>query len=424
MSMRTIERNTRPDTTARLAALDGLRGLAALVVLAHHSMLLDPAFPASPQDAADTANPVIWWLSYSPLKLATAGQEAVIVFFVLSGLVVTLPVVRRAGFDWIAYFPRRIVRLGIPVIASVIVAAAFVAAIPQRSTQPSGTWLSSSSTPSLSWTMLVRAWDLVGGDGQINNPLWSLRWEILFSLALPVFVVLALVFRRWWIAGVLAAIALTWLGVRSGSGALSYFPAFFVGAVMAARLDDIRAFTERLDARRIRHVIWPALTISASMLLILPWLIGPVSGSADEVTFALKSLAPIAAGLLVVACLGWRPLGAMFSSSPFQFVGRISFSLYLVHVPILIFSAYLFAGQPLIATVAFGMGLALLVAMGFNWLVEQRSQGWARTVGVWSSASYARAFGREERPSVRADALEPVTDRREAATAALRSPAS
>lgn len=145
------ETTIRRPVSTRLTALDGLRGLAAVIVVFHHALYTNPAFPGTPGGGAAPAGSVMWWISYTPLKFLTAGAESVIVFFVLSGLVVTLPVVRHRGFDWVAYFPRRVVRLMVPVTASVLLAAAWVAAIPQISTQPTGTWLSNSSTPDFSW---------------------------------------------------------------------------------------------------------------------------------------------------------------------------------------------------------------------------------------------------------------------------------
>ena len=421
--MSSRDSGTETKSTGRLASLDGLRGLAALVVVMHHTMLMDADFPGNPGAGAQTGT-LLWWMNYTPLKLATAGWESVIVFFVLSGLVVTLPVVKRPGFDWIAYYPRRVMRLMIPVVGAVLVAAAFVVAIPQRSTQPSGTWLSDSSTPNFSWEYIVRAWDLVGGNGHIDNPLWSLRWEILFSLALPVFVVLAISLRKWWTAGLAAAVLLTWLGVRAGSGALSFFPAFFVGAVLAVRLDAVRVFAGHVNHYAMRHLIWLGITIGSAMLLIASWLIGP--GAGPELTPALRAFAPLAAAGLVVSAIGWKPLGGLLSSAPFAFAGRISFSLYLVHVPILVFSAYLFAGQPIVAALV-GIPLAILVAVGFTWLVEARSHQWARAIGGWASARYAAAFrsvGPERDPRAERAIDGAVTDRREAATPAQRSHAS
>ncbi|MCI0158189.1 acyltransferase [Leifsonia shinshuensis] len=379
-----------------MTALDGLRGLAAVVVLLHHAFYTNPGFPGTPGGGHAPVGSPMWWISYTPLKLATAGVESVIVFFVLSGLVVTLPVVRRRGFDWVAYFPRRVVRLMVPVVASVLLAAAWVAAIPQVSTQPHGTWLSDSSTPNFSWEYIVKAVDLLGGDGQINNPLWSLRWELAFSLLLPVFAIAALAVRRWWIGGLALACALTWLGARAGSAELEYLPAFFVGAVIAVRLDIVRNTADRINRRWFRHPLWALLAIGSALLLIAPWLVGPGVGQIPELEPVLKGLVPIAAAGLVVAALGWTPLRAVFESRPLQFLGAISFSLYLVHVPIIIFSTYLFAGQAWYVPLLFAIPVAVLVAVGFRWLIEKRSHGWSKAVGAWASDRYRTWFGRDD----------------------------
>lgn len=395
---------------ARLTALDGLRGLAAVVVLLHHSLYTNPDFPGAPGGGHAPVGSPMWWISYTPLKLATAGVESVIVFFVLSGLVVTLPVVRRRGFDWVAYFPRRVVRLMVPVTASVLLAAAWVAAIPQVSTQPSGTWLSNSSTPNFSWEYIVKAVDLLGGDGQINNPLWSLRWELAFSLLLPVFAIAALAVRKWWIGGLALACALTWLGARAGSAELEYLPAFFVGAVIAVRLDVVRNAAARINRRWFRHPLWALLTVGSALLLIAPWLVGPGVGRLPELDAVLKGLVPLSAAGLVVAALGWTPLRTVFESRPFQFLGAISFSLYLVHVPIIIFSTYLFADQAWYVPLLFAIPVAVLVAVAFTWLIEKRSHGWSKAAGAWASARYQAWFGPEEDASepsgARADARE------------------
>ena len=387
---------TKQTTGGRLAALDGLRGIAAVVVLLHHAMYTNPDFPGAPGTGSAPTGSAMWWISYTPLKLATAGVESVIVFFVLSGLVVTLPVIRHRGFDWVAYFPRRAVRLLVPVMASVVLAAVWVMAIPQVSTQPKGTWLSSSSTPNFSWEYIVKAWDLLGGDGQINNPLWSLRWELLFSLALPIFAVAALAVRKWWMGGLAAACALTYLGVHADSGALQYLPAFFVGAVIAVRLEAVRNVADRINTHWYRHPLWAGLTVASLLLLIAPWLVGPNVGEIPELEPVLKGLVPLAAAGLVVAALGWKPLRAVLDTRPVQFTGTISFSLYLVHVPILIFSTYLFADQPWYVPLLFGIPVAVLVAVGFTWLIEKRSHGWSKAVGNWASDRYRTWFGRDE----------------------------
>lgn len=379
---------SRTHGTGRLRALDGLRGTAALVVLLHHTLLLNPQFPGSPPGEDFTGGTLLSWVSFSPLKLFTAGTESVIVFFVLSGLVVSLPALKH-GFDWFAYFPRRIARLMLPVIGSVLVAAAFVAAIPQITTQESGTWLSRSSTPDFSWGHILSAMDLFGGDTQINNPLWSLRWELVFSLLLPAFVVLAALLKRWWIAGIAGAVLLTWAGIASGADSLTYLPAFFVGATIAVGMDGVRRFADRINRHATRHLVWLAITLAGAMMLIASWLTGPLPQELHGVTVALKALAPLAAAILVIACIGWGALGRLLSWSPVQFVGKISFSLYLTHVPILIFSSYLFADAPLIVAQIFGVSLALAVSVAFWWVLESRSHEWSKRIGARATVAYA-----------------------------------
>lgn len=359
-----------------------------MVVLLHHTFLLNPQFPGSPPGENYTGGPLFSWMSFSPLKLFTAGTESVIVFFVLSGLVVSIPALKH-GFDWFAYYPRRIARLMIPVIASVLVAAAFVAAIPQISTQTDGTWLSRSSTPSFSWEHILSAMDLFGGDAQINNPLWSLRWEVIFSLLLPVFVILAALLKRWWFAGIAGALLLTWAGIATGADSLSYLPAFFVGAMIAVGMDDVRRFADAVNRRSARHLIWLAITLAGAMLLIASWLTGPLPDEAAGVTNALKALAPLAAAVLVVACIGWSALGRVLSWTPVQFTGKISFSLYLTHVPILIFSSYLFADAPLFVAQIFGVSVALAVSVAFWWILESRSHEWSKRIGARATVGYA-----------------------------------
>ncbi|MCB9988463.1 MAG: acyltransferase family protein [Rhodospirillales bacterium] len=68
----------------RFHGLDSLRGIAALVVVFNHFYGVIPALASSEN----------WLFSYTPLHTLIAGRQAVIIFFVLSGFVLSLPYVQ------------------------------------------------------------------------------------------------------------------------------------------------------------------------------------------------------------------------------------------------------------------------------------------------------------------------------------------
>jgi peptidoglycan/LPS O-acetylase OafA/YrhL len=74
-------------TPTRIGALDGLRAVAAGVVLVHHALLTDPA-PATAYTRPEAGDSGWRWvLLHSPLQVVWGGTQAVFVFFVLSGYV-------------------------------------------------------------------------------------------------------------------------------------------------------------------------------------------------------------------------------------------------------------------------------------------------------------------------------------------------
>ncbi len=58
---------------------------------------------------------LVWWLYRTPLRVLWAGPEAVLVFFVVSGFVLTLPLARSGRFEWLVHYARRALRPYLPV---------------------------------------------------------------------------------------------------------------------------------------------------------------------------------------------------------------------------------------------------------------------------------------------------------------------
>lgn len=107
-----------------LKALEGIRGLAALYVLIHHSRTAltqsyNSGLKLYPEQYEWYDKLMVYFFS-----LFKFGHEAVIVFFVLSGFVIhlkqTKPSYSYPNFNWKNYFKKRLIRIYPPFLASMI----------------------------------------------------------------------------------------------------------------------------------------------------------------------------------------------------------------------------------------------------------------------------------------------------------------
>ena len=383
LTIMTTTKGQVAEANRRIDSLTGLRGLAALVVLLHHVLISVPALLAPYRDHApvDTTEPVAWAMVHTPLHLLWAGHEAVLVFFVLSGFVLTLPLTAPKRFSWLAYYPARLVRLYVPIWGSLLLAVAAFLAVRAASPAAADRWQDERGMDA-DIGGLARAAIIVRFAEPYNGPLWSLYWEILFSLLLPAFAFLALTPRASWqlkvaltlsstIAGSMLQLTAPWLGNR-----LFYLSIFLIGMVMAAHLDRLRRIGERIY--RGPNVGWHSLTIltTACTLLLSHWFIQAFSANQLLLSSALV-LQVVGAALLVYAAMTDPGFKRFLNHRVMAGVGAISFSLYLVHYPMLAAVDYLSGGQ-LWALIAIGIPSSFAAAFAFFRLVEQPSHRLAR----------------------------------------------
>ncbi|MCS0645335.1 acyltransferase family protein [Curtobacterium flaccumfaciens] len=360
------------ESANRIGALDGLRGIAALVVLIHHSFVsvapLGDVYFDKPAPAA------LAWLVASPIHLVWAGPEAVYVFFILSGLVLTLPALRRR-YDWKAYYPSRLIRLYLPVVVAVLFALALSLAVPRAGTAGRGTWMENhDQAPSL--FAFVRNATLISPDW-LNPPLWSLRWEVAFSVLLPLYVFIALRCARWRLPLLLGAIALSAVGTLiEDKGLLIYLPMFLIGAVLAPVLSQAEASTSRR---------WPWIMGASLIGITCTWWLGPSVPADDAVTLPIVLLSALA---IVVSAVRWQGARAFLERPVVQWFGRISFSLYLTHDPIVVATGTLLPVDLAWLTPLVCIPVSIAVAYIFFRLVEHPAHLVAKRVA--SRLKFAR----------------------------------
>lgn len=171
----------------RLSAnFDVLRLCAASAVLVSHAVLVTKG--------------ATWWTAHATGPFVQVGNDAVGVFFVISGILVTQswradPALRR-------YLARRALRLMPALLVTVAVSALVVGAIVSQLTPASylrtpGTW-----AYLLNGTLFLQPYQLPGvfthlpDAGTVNGSLWTLRYEFLCYLIVPLVVALVTVTRR------------------------------------------------------------------------------------------------------------------------------------------------------------------------------------------------------------------------------------
>jgi peptidoglycan/LPS O-acetylase OafA/YrhL len=352
----------------RYPGLDGLRGLAALSVFFGHALDLwrEGTVPAAVVD--------------SPLHLVWDGTAAVDLFFVLSGFVLALPFVgagaQRPG--WTRFAIRRVFRIFPAYWASLALALWFRSLYAPAGLAGLSAWIGHFWAAPLGAGELARHALLIGPSfdtSTLDPVVWSLVVEMRMSLLFPL-VVWGLAGVRTWRGGT-AALALSLaiaLGApRLGVHTFTFLPLFVLGAVLATLRRPLFA-----SAARLPH---PAVLAVAAAALLLYDVRFALFGFRFDYYAADLVIGVGGAALLVLAAArpGWQ---RALSSRPIALLGRVSYSFYLIHLPVLIvLTSWLHrAGVP----AALCALAALVASLALAWLllhaVEQPFQGWGRAL--------------------------------------------
>jgi peptidoglycan/LPS O-acetylase OafA/YrhL len=373
-----------PGPKQRYRSLDGLRGVAAFVVLVCHSLLVAPALMQAHVDpSVISRGSLSWWATFSPLHLAWAGREAVYVFFVMSGFVLTLPFVHSGHRGWTSYYPKRLVRLYVPVWGAFALFLFWITVLPRNFSARDPLWLRL-QTPVLTEASVRGDLLLLPAPSTNNAILWSLTVEVMFSLLLPLYVLMGRHFPK--LNGLKVVLLLGLVAAFAIPGTTAYFflPMFGLGTLMALERQRLGSLASRIRMSKYAPAVWWGLTITSLLLLNSYWTAHGITSDRERLAY----LIPAAGGLAVFgACMAiflaiegpWR---RWLEQPVLQWLGKRSFSLYLVHAPIVVSVGVLFGGSvgaPL--TLAVAVPLSLAVAEVFYRSLERPSLRLSRAIG-------------------------------------------
>jgi peptidoglycan/LPS O-acetylase OafA/YrhL len=347
-------------------------------VVIYHAMISSPRFGHIRLEPGEQdLSSLEFAITCTPLRIFWAGSEAVVVFFVLSGFVLALPFARRGGIPSRYFYPRRMLRLYLPAIASLIFAFLTALLVPRVVIPGASPWLNEHALVGNGPLQVILGSSLMYGWGGLNISLWSLRWEVLFSLLLAVFLWIARTWPQllWFKVAAVVIVCSVWpiAGLFYANGI--FIAVFMLGVLMAFNVDRMEGF-----ARRIPTAGWWLLLAGSAVLLTYA---GLVVGAHPDPLLPIMSMwiGPAAAGatLLVFAAAHWGPFVRVLQLPAVRWLGTISFSLYLVQDPIVVTLALVTGGfMPLPLLIPLAVGAALSVAWLFYLLVEKQSHRLSR----------------------------------------------
>jgi len=350
-----------PVTRPSYFELDSLRGLAAFVVLANHlEMAWSGPHPAGSGIGVSLVNLTLPF-----------GPEAVILFFVLSGFVLSLPAVEGRPQSYFTFMTRRVFRIYFPYLVALAISVAVSSCLHDHS--PGGKWMLSSWSDPVQWWLVGQHVMFLGvyDTTVFDVPIWSLVYEMRISLFFPLLCSIVLGLKNKWAFAL--AIFLTTLA--SGldkkypvdtmiplADTLHYTTMFILGICLARERTRIALWFSCISRPvRIAFGIASLLLLAfASPGFIL------LSMRIFHLHFMLFAqwLTALGAGGLIVICLNSPSCKRILHWPPIHLLGQISYSLYLMHFIVLLCCVDLLLGRIPLPVI---LCLALVLSIAVSW---------------------------------------------------------
>ena len=376
----------KPTKSRRFAEFDSLRGIAAATIALDHWRRI-----YIPRDEVPFTN---------PLHVLYIGHAFVLVFFALSGLVLSLPQVSGKKIHYPSFVVKRIIRIYPAYLVGLAVAVACCAHWHGSDFYGHyfrNTWTKAPDLHSvLSHVQLVGSYNFY----QYSTSFWTLVHEMRISLLVPLLCFIIMSAELGAVAILIALIALLaaaleqrWFFPRDVVETVTYLAVFVIGSVCAKHLTPLN----RRIAGLSRPAYWTAVLFVLALMVAWPTLRYYLHFHA----FAWEILLGFIAAAFILLSLRPDGLSPLLLHRAPLFIGKISYSLYLLHGSILWVFAYIFAGRmsPVAWLLPF-VAVTILASWGLYTAVELPSIYLGRAVESAMKRKWAERQQAVARPSV------------------------
>lgn len=358
----------------RYPELDSLRGLAALLVFSSHIYLLF-------HETIITS----FLFKYGPLRFLVAGSEAVIFFFVLSGFVLSISFYSSQSLNYGAYVIKRICRIYFPYLVSILIAFLFRELFYMSRIEGLTYWFNDNWANGYNFNSLLDHMVLIGTfTSSINNVVWSLVHEMRISLIFPF--IMFLVVKIDTVKGIGLAITMSIISIIYYNltnpqfigtelyTTVHYSAMFIIGALLAKH---IKVISVRMLLIKRAYKIAVLITGILTYLYVHPSFVLNIFIS-DFDSFYRTVIdtwfVSIGSCVLIIFATSSNQLKRILRNKVFSYLGKISYSLYLTHIPVLFSSVHLLYGiLNMVSICLIAIILTIMLASLMHLIIEKPS---------------------------------------------------
>jgi peptidoglycan/LPS O-acetylase OafA/YrhL len=309
-------------TAAHIPELDGLRGIAILMVVVYHAFLF-------------SVRPPTGWIS----RLASYGLAGVDLFFVLSGFLITgilLKAKGKSGYFRI-FYAKRALRIWPLYYLLLLVSFGLLPLLLFHTHLHMDELALLRSRSVLVYTLLLQNLWYPGGAGPTMLAMtWSLAIEEQFYVVWPWLVLLCSRKKLVWVLIailILSPLVRIWAILQGVStDAIHFMTCFRLDGISIGALIALYCKSAYFSLYR---TMWISAAALATGVTISQWLLAVHSKVSWSLQYSTLALASAGAVTFAIWCSRTKPLfGRPLRAGPLCYIGQVSYCLYLIHQPI------------------------------------------------------------------------------------------
>ncbi len=293
-------------------------------------------------------------------------------FFILSGFVLSIPAINSRAQRYPVFMVRRMFRIYMPYLVALILAVSGDMIFHGHVTQ--GGWFNQFWSEPVNWHLVIDHIIFIGkyDNQQFNPPIWSLVYEMRISLVFPLLCAVALWFKP--IPSLIFAFLMSCVSIivtnllfvfhirTSIVDTVHYAALFVIGIYLARQKTQIAEAFRHLS--KSTRILFALLSVSFYLYGGFLWSATMPGLTKFYILRAADWFTALGAAGLIVLSINSLSFHRVLMWPPVHALGKMSYSLYLLHFIILLVFVHLLYGKiPLLSIFA----ICLVVDLAVSW---------------------------------------------------------